>query len=1009
MTTETTPSIMDDYFRITKEYQYKYGENTVLLMQVGAFFEVYGLKSNESNYINGSNIVDFASICQLNISEKKIGFFQGSQIVMAGFRDYTLEKYLQKLTDSGFTAVVYIQEKVGKTINRVLQGVYSTGTYLSYETDSSPKMSNNIMCIWLETFTKTFFNKKDSRPTKSILFGISTINTFTGKSYISEYESIFYMNPTTFDELERAVSCYSPSEVILLSPFDDNINRQIIQFSGIQCRTVHSFQNKDTNNEKILNCSKQTYIQNIITSFYGEDAYSICSEFNNNAVATQSFCYLLHFMQEHNPHLNRKIALPIFDNLTTKMILANHTLKQLNIIDEHQTGQLSSVLSFLNKCSSPMGIRLFKYYLLNPVIDESWLNREYNMISHMLLDKNYHIVDFVRKELRKVRDMEKICRQIILKKIYPSSISHLYSSITFVQQMNVCFAENRELCDYLCENIANSYDYICSVTRNILAFLDKVLHIDKCKNENSVTIFEENIIKSGFSDKLDKAIEMQQDNLNIVKMVKNKLNIIAGGDNDKEFVKLHETEKSGLSLQITKTRGENMKKAIKNILDNANNTDSVININENTGGIKSDVKYSFYIKDIKFSTVSNSSYEIELPTLNRIFKDILHDKDRINEHISDCYSIIIETLEKEWYNELEILSSYTARLDVLQCKTYSAKTYNYCCPKIENLELIPDKSYVDAIQIRHCLIEQLLQNEIYRPNDISLGKDKSGILLYGTNAVGKTSIIRSLGIAIIMAQSGMFVPCSAFTYKPYSSIFSRILGNDNLFKGLSTFAVEMSELRIILKMANENSLILGDELCSGTETESALSIFVTGVEELNEKKASFIFATHFHEILNYDEIRFMDGLSIKHMSVLYDKVLDCLVYDRILKDGSGTRTYGLEVCKSLYLEQSFLDKAYRLRNKYFPEMNGELEFKPSIYNSKKIRGICEVCKEELSSETHHLQQQKDADKNGFIGSFHKNHVANLLAVCEKCHDTLHKPDNVLKKRKKTTSGYKLSP
>ena len=92
-----------------------------------------------------------------------------------------------------------------------------------------------------------------------------------------------------------------------------------------------------------------------------------------------------------------------------------------------------------------------------------------------------------------------------------------------------------------------------------------------------------------------------------------------------------------------------------------------------------------------------------------------------------------------------------------------------------------------------------------------------------------------------MAQSGFYVPCSQFTYKPYKAIFSRILGNDNLFKGLSTFAVEMSELRTILQLADENSLILGDELCSGTETESALSIFVSGLQHLYHVNSKVIF------------------------------------------------------------------------------------------------------------------------------------------------------------------------
>ena len=299
--------------------------------------------------------------------------------------------------------------------------------------------------------------------------------------------------------------------------------------------------------------------------------------------------------------------------------------------------------------------------------------------------------------------------------------------------------------------------------------------------------------------------------------------------------------------------------------------------------------------------------------------------------------------------------------------------------------------------------------------------------MYGTNAVGKTSMIRALGISIVMAQCGMFVPCSQFFYKPYTAIFSRILGNDNIFKGLSTFAVEMSELRIILKMADKNSLILGDELCSGTETESALSIFMAGLMDLHSKECSFLFATHFHEIVHHEEIKALSRLAMKHLAVYYDRELDCLVYDRKLKDGSGTRMYGLEVCKSLHLPDEFLEKAYQLRTKYYPDTKGELGFESTTYNAKKIRGMCEMCKSHIGEEVHHLQEQKDADADGFISHFHKNHPANLMNICEKCHDKLHSnntntgqekeqppsniPDTIItpvkKKvvRKKTTRGY----
>jgi DNA mismatch repair protein MutS len=216
---------------------------------------------------------------------------------------------------------------------------------------------------------------------------------------------------------------------------------------------------------------------------------------------------------------------------------------------------------------------------------------------------------------------------------------------------------------------------------------------------------------------------------------------------------------------------------------------------------------------------------------------------------------------------------------------------------------------------------------------------------------------------------------------------------------MSTFTVEISELRVILKMANENSMILGDELCSGTETESALSIFVASMMHICKQNSSFIFATHFHEIVDYEEIKSLKTLKMYHMCVIFDKEQNCLIYDRKMKPGSGESIYGLEVCKSLHLDDIFLKNAYELRNKYFTEKRGELSRKTSPYNSKKIRSMCELCEEELSSEVHHIEYQKFADEKGYINGFHKNHLGNLLSVCESCHNKLHNENNIIKKKK----------
>jgi DNA mismatch repair protein MutS len=118
-----------------------------------------------------------------------------------------------------------------------------------------------------------------------------------------------------------------------------------------------------------------------------------------------------------------------------------------------------------------------------------------------------------------------------------------------------------------------------------------------------------------------------------------------------------------------------------------------------------------------------------------------------------------------------------------------------------------------------------------------------------------------------------------------------------------------------------------------------------------------IFATHLHEIIDYDEIKSLKNVALKHMSVIYDKERDCLIYDRKLKDGPGTNMYGLEVCKSLSLPQDFLEAALNIRMKYHPTSASILSLKTSHFNSKKVVGMCELCEKEPGKEVHNLQHQ----------------------------------------------------
>ena len=205
-------ALIKEYFELTTRYQDEYGDNTILLMQVGSFFEVYGIYNNKTQSITGSKIIDFTQICELNIVEKNtcVG---NDNVMMAGFKDMQIEKYIKKIQDAGFTAVVYTQDEAAKNTTRSLGGIFSPGTYFHTESKS---LTNSIICIWIDLVENKLFMKG-----KFVVVGIANIDIYTGKTNIFQFKETYINNPTTYDELERFVSIFNPSETIIISNLPD--------------------------------------------------------------------------------------------------------------------------------------------------------------------------------------------------------------------------------------------------------------------------------------------------------------------------------------------------------------------------------------------------------------------------------------------------------------------------------------------------------------------------------------------------------------------------------------------------------------------------------------------------------------------------------------------------------------------------------------------------------------------------------------------------------------------
>lgn len=253
-----------------------------------------------------------------------------------------------------------------------------------------------------------------------------------------------------------------------------------------------------------------------------------------------------------------------------------------------------------------------------------------------------------------------------------------------------------------------------------------------------------------------------------------------------------------------------------------------------------------------------------------------------------------------------------------------------------------------------------------------------------------STLMKSIGVSVLMAQSGMFVPCQEMTFTPIRSLFTKIGSRDNIWKGKSTFISEMSELRHMLDRSDHHSLILCDEPTSGTESYSATGIIASSLYSFMEKNAMFVMTTHLHTLKEFNELMTDPRLQIKHLGMEYDSVKKKLCFDRILRDGFGKSIYGLEIAEYLGFSPAFLKKAYDFRSRLEKmEKTTIIPKKRSRYNSKKWVDTCESCHSKENLHTHHIEHQQDADKDGYIGSYHKNRLSNLKILCRDCHEKEH--------------------
>ena len=370
----------------------------------------------------------------------------------------------------------------------------------------------------------------------------------------------------------------------------------------------------------------------------------------------------------------------------------------------------------------------------------------------------------------------------------------------------------------------------------------------------------------------------------------------------------------------------------------------------------------------------------------------------------------------EWQDAVQRIVHEVAQLDVAAACASEAVLRKYCRPTL----LREGRACVDVRGMRHPIVERLLADEPYTANDLALGLNADadvdsktgtgngnrGLVLYGLNAAGKSTTMKALGCAVVMAQAGMFVAAERMALRPFDAVYTRIGGGDDLFAGRSAFVVEMLEIRNFVRRATCDSLVLADELCNSTESVSAVAIVAQGVATLANRGTCFVMASHLHELTQTSVFRDLP-VTVGHLHVEVEED-GTIVYHRDLRPGQGETLYGLEVARALGFDAEFMAGANAVRRETLGHSQNMVNPRRSRYNAGVYVDRCVMCGKP-AEEVHHLREQATADALGFVGDHHKNAAFNLVAICRECHDAEHKGAAVegVKKAVKTSRGPRI--
>ena len=581
---------------------------------------------------------------------------------------------------------------------------------------------------------------------------------------------------------------------------------------------------------------------------------------------------LLRYVRELQPSGVPHLRSPVIERGGGTVPLDEMTRRNLELIESLRggSGQEGTLISVLDRTLTPMGARLLRQWILAPLSDVAAIDARLDAVAAFAGDAMTRAT--IRTALDGVRDVERLAAKVAASRITPRELRALGDSVARLPDVE---SAARRINGDALGGVLGNWDSCSEPGRDI---------IDLLVERPPVVLGEDPTVRTGFDRDLDELRSLRDGGKDGIARIQSEERTRTGISS----LKVGYNRVFGYYIEVTNTHGHKIP------------------------------------DDYQRRQTLTGAERYVTPALKDYEERVLSAADRIETRERALFDALRERVAGE-VSRLQCTARVLAELDVLSALGEVAESEAYARPRLS------DGFDLKIVGGRHPVVERMMPREKFIPNDVTLTTDGRVIILTGPNMAGKSTVLRQIGLIVLMAQMGSFVPASSAEIGVVDRLFTRVGASDNLVRGQSTFMVEMSETSAILHSATSRSLVLLDEIGRGTSTYDGVSIAWAVTEHLHDQVGcKTVFATHYHELTQLSD----DLSGVRNFNVRVREVGDEILFLHTLEPGGADRSYGIEVGRLAGLPRPVLKRARALLR----QLEGQRHMPPRESTSDEMLG-----------------------------------------------------------------------